>query len=343
MRDFLTASGMNAKRDELATRRLLPSSDSRPSQVAVGQKLALPEAVDSSFRHPWMLTCGWDIGKKCPVALFAREGFVNGDVALLGSGEENILDAPEFHLKSWRDVQERALADEERIPMFFQDLGAFVPPNQVRVDTMALTVEIVDEHKPEPTRRLFAMDVWLEMARLTYTMEVTIVDGSGTSGQFADYYANPNAAAIEKNGFLGRVRWGSEMPKEKAGPTFMELLGGQSSTDEGIDRIMVATVYALSPEGWGGTLGSGGNGENVKPDETFTFHVAQQTFWNLRYERGQQQDEINLGGDKPFFSGLAWGMGDMIINQNQSLINDLQDRVMAALNSAAPKGHFNLA
>jgi len=111
-----------------------------------------------------------------------------------------------------------------------------------------------------------------------------------------------------------------------------------------IDRFMLATIYALSPEGWG-SGGSGGDAEMKAaiPDETFTFHVAQMAFWNLRYERGRQQDEVNMKPTKPFFTGLAAGMGDAVINQWQSLNNDLVSRVMASFNSAAPKGHFNLA
>jgi len=330
--EFLTASGLNATREELATRRIVPSHDSRPARVAPGQKVQVPDAVDSSFRHPWSLAVTWR--KDCAVARFRREGFVNGDIALNGSGDDDIATAPEFELRGWRDCQDPNDGDGKGIPPFFCDMGAFPPSGQVNIDSAGF-VSIRDEGLPEPTRRLFAMDVWLEMARLTYGIEATILDASGVSGQVADYFAVPDDTAIKANGTAARVRRGNRMPKEKTGGDVLQRLLGKADDDDGLDRIMLATVYAVSPENW--------QGEQPRPDETFKFYVAQQQFWDLRYERGRQQEGMDVKPNKPFFSGLAWGMGDTIINQTNAPTNDLISAFNAAYNSATPKGHFSLA
>lgn len=292
--------------------RLQPGCTSRVERVPQGQVLSLHPPV-RRWRHPWAVDVRWNEGGFFE-ARIAVAGLVNGLPPLV-EGEATTLDDVWMPLRSLRGGLD---GEPAHVKVFFGTRG------------VKAAADLPSSISDLPSRLLAACDVWLARARLSYKASVTAVDASGTSGQIVDYAVTYDTAALEARGASARVSRGASFP-EKQRPTLAERLMGLYQ-DDGEDRLRVCSIYFLSPP----------EPKNAVPDAAWQVFTRHDLFWNVRHGA---RVEMPKQPPKPirFFSGLAAGLGDMIINQNLALSNDLAQRIGAAVANDAPEGQWSIA
>ena len=275
----------------------------------------------AGWRHPWFPSLRW-MQDRWEVHL--RAGFVNGFDAAVG--QLFLLDNPWTPLPGCRHLDG---SEGRAIPQFFQRLG--VKSARQKVSISAIGGVMVDETEREeaglPPRQLVACDVWVSVARATYQGVVTVIDASGASGEVVNYEVGYDTAQLERVGARARLQLGPEYPAVRT-PTIYERLQGQF-TDDGEDRILIATLYFLSPP----------DATDLVPTVGWQTYTANNCFWNLSHAAKNDPPK-----DPPapirFFSGLAGVWGDVLINQTLSQFNELSDRVFNAVNTTNNEGRF---
>jgi hypothetical protein len=256
-----------------------------------------------------------------------QPGFVGGmDPLVPGAGEKgadaDLVDGPAIPLRSFRAVP----AEGERIPDFFAALGVRAPENPVSLNELGgVTIDTTTRETEDlPPRALRAVDLYLALARATYRGVATEIDATGASGVTVDYAVTFDTSRLDQVGTRPRLMQAGIFPAVRT-PTLAERLLGLYQ-DEGEDRLLVSTVFLLSPP----------NQLESEPDETWTPYVRHNLFWNLHHA------PRNVPPAQPIrlFTGLLGGLGDLIGNQILSGINEYSDRVNNAVNTTSNEGRF---
>jgi len=284
------------------------------------------------FRHPWRTTTSWNADEERWEAR-VRPGFINGvDPVVRGYRDDGnprqlaeipLTDDPWIPLTALRSVP----GEGEPLPGFFKQLGVRQPKNDISISEAGGVVIDTTPEDPAlpPPRYLMAVDLFAAVARATYNLTVTAVDPAGIVGQIVDYSVAFDTRQLDRVGIRARLQAGTFQPVRP--PTLMERLTG-AYADEGEDRVLISTVYFLSPESVAGPV-----------DETWEPYVKHSCFWNLMHAARNDPPREAV---KPirFFSGLAAGLGDIVINQNLSLNQDLMDKIGTALQNDDNAGQF---
>jgi hypothetical protein len=297
---------------------LLPGAYTTSVRTPRGQIVNIsPEA---GWRYPWFPTVRW---KDKAWHVNIRPGFVNGqDPEVAGYGD--LIDGPWIRLPAFREVP----GEGSLLPKFFERLGVKPQDTSTTVSELGgVQVDITDRTPTIPPRLLAACDVWVSVARATYRGEVTVVDQSGTSGEVVDYAVTYDSTQLDRLGARPRLLVGDKMPEVKA-PTIYERLNGEFQ-DDGEDRILICTIYFLSPE----------NATEFSPNQLWQPFPASNAFWNMGHAA---RNAIPKAPPDPIrlFTGLAGGWGDLIGNQMLSSINEVSDRVNNAVNTTTNEGRF---
>lgn len=272
----------------------------------------------TQWRHPWFTSPRWN-GKDW-VATVAP-GFVNEwDPLVPGYGD--LIDGPEMVLSSFRSLP----GEGDPLPAFFKALGVLDFFDGYTVSEFGVALK-TPPTPTQPPRALVAMDFFVAVARATYQGQATEIDASGTSGVVVDYSVAFDTANLDRLGLRPRLLQAAKYPAVRV-PTLAERLMGQYQ-DEGEDRILVSTVYLLSPP----------DQPNGPPDARWTPFVRHNLFWNLAHAAR------NIPPPKPaepirLFTGLLGGLGDLIANQTLSGINEYADTVNNAVNTTNNAGVF---
>lgn len=308
--------------------RAMPSASAGVRRSRDGQAFLLQR--DARYQHPWFTTAAWD-GERWVATV--RPGLVNGIDPLVPSGVVagretrvegvSLLDSPEIPLVSVRAPG----GTGDLIPQFFLDLGVRKPKSNIQVSDLG-GVTILDEldANPLPPRQLRAADLYLAVARPTYESTLTISDATGISGQVADYSVGYNLDNVERNGRRARLLQAGKFPAPYKATLIDRLLGNYQ--DEGEDRLLVSTVYFVSPPDFEGEL-----------DASWTPYVSHSIFWNVMHGTVNQPPR-DPAQRITLFTGLAGGWGDVIINQSLAPINDLADQILNAVTNVTPEGRF---
>lgn len=322
--DILHASHLRAAADELDRCRLVPSETAHVGRTADGQVLHLAPPV-SPWLHPWSLETRWNVELSRWEARIAVPGFVNGLEAVVDSPrteQVSLLDYP------WLPLALRTVGlPGDRIPAFFQALGAKAPAANLSI-TAGGGLSIVDDlESQQPRRTLCACDIFLAQARPSYRQTITVVDVTGVTGLVVDYAVTYDTANLDLYGRRCRVRVAPQFPPVRR-PTWFERLTG-SWQDDGEDRLQIATVYLLSPE----DVSAG------DPDASWTPYVQEHLFWHLRYGSRNELPRKPIPAIR-IATGLLGGLADAIGNQILAPINELTARLDAALSLTSPEGKF---
>lgn len=166
-------------------------------------------------------------------------------------------------------------------------------------------------------RILRSVDIYLSQSRPMLMTKFVEVDKSGTTGTLLQYQAGYDTSAMDRDGGRARLRQAEDFPANKEPDLLLRLLGQEA--DEPEDRIRIATVYFLSRDN-----------NSAKLDDTWIPYVKHYAFWNLNHMTKNSVPAIPKSRS-PFYTGLAGGYGDMIVNQYDALINVIE---MQALNWA---------
>lgn len=329
MISFLDAPGMHAMALRLQESQILPSATVLVAQREDGQLLQLRPDV-REWEHPWHTRAFF--ADNAWHATVTRPGLVNGidptvPGVTLADGEEAVLtDYPAIRLNGFRTPG----GENDRILDFFLALGVPAPEgDEFRLDDLGVQMVIGNEAPAAlPPRQLLACDLYLARARASLQASLTLVDASGTSGVIVDYAAAYDTTRLDQVGARARLLQAAKFPAITQ-PSVMDRLMGNFS-DEGEDRLPVCTVFLLSPPNFQG-----------EPDASWTPFVQHHAFWNLRCN-GRQQITATVEPIR-FHSGLAAGLGDLVINQYLALDNDLFARLTNALNNSVTEGDWATA
>jgi len=277
--------------------------------------------------HPWQLNPVWD-GTKWTATV--RPGFVDWrDVCIDGTPLTD-LPAPALAFNGFRDpaAPSGISADDsgnivqgagEGYPQFFDALGV----------QAAATAGIAGSDAPDPTRNrlIRASDVVLITPRVSTVQTVSVADPL-TDAQTVTLSTTINNANVANSTVSHRLvtetKW---VPTPE--PTDLDRLLG-TDVEPQTDEILIATLYLVSPPGADDTL---------PPDSTWTPYVLYAVFWNLAYA---PQTPLTTAAPDPLTitTGLAFGIGDALINALLSPINDFYNEVTSFLSAANYAGIY---
>lgn len=280
------------------------------------------------WKHPWFTEPRW-AGKRWVATV--KPGFINErDPVVPGGGRDesgqvvdgDLTDRADMTLNGFRSVP----GEGDPIPPFFAVLGVVDLRPKLNTDELGGVTVSMPDIPPNP-RALVAVDFYIAKARATYQGRAQEIDESGVTGVTVDYSVTFNTDQLDRVGSLPRLMQAPMYPAVKP-PTLAERLTGQYQ-DAGEDRILVSTVFLLSPPG---VL----DGE---PDARWTPFVRHSLFWNLSHEPrnippARDPQPIRL------WTGLAFGLGDVIGNQILSGVNEYADVVLNAVNTTTNEGRF---
>lgn len=251
------------------------------------------------YQHPWFTSLRWNPKGQKSDALkaatkaagdpitpgvweaFVRPGFVNGEDPTAKVKQEDgtladigLVDAPPIPLNQFAALLS--------FPKFFEALGVKKEKSNISINltTGNVTVDETQREDSSAERRyLQSCDLFLSVARPTYAM-TTQVEGNLVTGHLVDYTVSFDTSAMQRSGTRARLHSAAAMPQPYR-PTLLDRLMGVHG-DDGEDRILVATIFFLSPAGWAPKTGDNGNPLPLPPPNGFWIPFVQHhLFWNL--------------------------------------------------------------
>jgi hypothetical protein len=325
----ITAASWNAAVQGAGTLRPVPGRSVLVNRTSAGHTVSFDPLA--GWRHPWNTVVRWRGGQW---QLNIRPGFVNGEPPIVvGSapprqeGEENDPTDLDLTQVPWISVPATRL-EMMGVPQFFQKKGVAQireAPNVTVANFDSFNLgSLVDQERGEKLLRV--VEVFISTARAQLVSEISQVDATGASGTILEYGARYDTSALERNGNQARIFLGLEFPQTKPPNLFQRLLGLEQDTPE--DRLHIATVYFLSPD-----LASQELNDRWQP------YVKHRVFWNLAYT-SLNPIPPQPPRRAPFFTGLAGGIGDAIINQTQALQGVLEQNVFNFYRRDDPTGAY---
>lgn len=303
------------------------------------------------WRHPWNTVARWREGAW---HLNINPGFVNGDpvfvVGTVGTKKtvvenqvnrpitvtvggitrtvtETVTERTEVYNENdleltevpwWKVAGTRSVVDD--VPAFFVPIGVVSQPQLGSVTTANFDRINLGElaAKASGSRLLRSVDVVAIIYRPQFRSTFEVSDASGTTGGLLQYAPAYDFSSVIANGPQARLVQEAPYVPQKTPDILLRALGVEPDTDQ--DKILLATVYFLSPEG----------SEATEIDEQWTPFVKHHVFWNLMHATKNVIPELpsQIPTRPPFFTGLAGGYGDMLINQFNSLKDTIEREVL---------------
>ena len=335
----------------------------RRSRSRSGLRIALGHSPDGTSisadvgarepRHAWQISAHWrDDPAIKPLGgvwvATVHPGFVNGrDVTIpverpkKGGGTELIdialidEDPPELPLDGFRDPARSSSFrfDEdgrlhrgaaEGYPEAFDALGV------VNADqgSDALSTAAPD---PTRTRQIRAIDVVLVTPRLGTAQKIELKN-PGTDAQSVEISNTFQTATLARAQERGTHHWIYAISKYSPAPepTALDRLLGEAVEPQ-TDEIRLSTVYLVSPADVADPA--------APPDATWSAYPAHEIFYSLNHA-----SIADVGGipEPPIVlrTGLAFGVGDALINSLLSPLNDFFSHVFAWLRASSYKGRY---
>lgn len=300
---------------------LLPGASSTVIRTPRGQTLNLDPSA--GWLHPWFVSGSW---KADGFYIRIRPGFVNG-IAPKVDDEKTLLDGPEIKIHGWRAVT----SDVEPIPAFFRNLGVRkTKASGISIsDIGGITIDATerDENLPPP-RLLCAADIWVSVARATYELRADI-PANLVTGQLVEYSVGFNTQTLEAVGAAPRLQQGPRFQPNRT-PSLQDRLAGVFQ-DDGEDRILISTLYMLSPE----------NAQEHRPTPQWQFFRSNNAFWNLAHAaKNSPPKTLKQSPTDPFLSAFI-GRYTVVPQATMGALDAEIQRIMAAvLNTTANEGRF---
>jgi hypothetical protein len=257
--------------------KILPGPGIRFTRTKNGTTVS---AHQKDWVHPWKVTCWFSDDGETPGWFFrVAPGFVNGEpptVAGTAPPEEadaedlTILEIDRMRVNGFRPVG----SDGSRVPPFFRKFNieqqkaapsvTLANFDSFDVGNIAQAAETIGD------RKLRAFDVFVTVARATFRMDATIT-GNILLGSLLEYNVVYDTNTLLTLGIRPRLNQAPTM-NEPEPPDFSQRLGGIVG-DDGLDRMLVATVYFLSPK----------ESPSDEPDGSWSAYVEQKCFWNVSH------------------------------------------------------------
>jgi hypothetical protein len=261
---------------------------------------------------------------------------------LIEGAEIGLLENPVIKIKS-SDVRDPrdpyasgGALKKEKIPQFFYAIGlrreTALNVGSSNFDSIRINLDDLTDSGNGPS--IVKCDVWIAMARATTKLSVDL-PGNLVTGQIVDYSVGYNTDNLAAKGERARLLFGPILPEDSSPPTFEERLAG-SFGDVGEDRILVSTIYWLSPA-------TGGTSFTEEEDgiPKWTPFIKHNLFYNLCYkQKNLVPRNVTDPGLDPF---LAWFVGryTFVPAGTMGSIAAEGDRIISALwNDTDGRGDF---
>jgi hypothetical protein len=327
------AASWNAGLKVASGLKVLPGRGVRVRRSANGTSLSL-ESRDFDWTHPWKVSAQYIDGAwRFRVA----PGFVNGEPPLVegtAPKKENEEDEepPNLSILETDWIEARGFlplgTELNPVPRFFLPLGAknVASPNVTtgNFDSINLS-ELTEQEAGIP---LVKFEIFLSKARAQLVSTPQIVDGTGLTGTLIQTQFTYDTTLLERNGPQARLLQGQMPRPDPSRDAVLRALG--LTPDEQEDRILVAIVYLLAKDA---------SADPNVPDEKWTAFIDQKLHWNLSYQVKNDPPRADLP-PTIFFTGLALGLGDALINQQQALQKNLIEQALDALDTTEPGGRY---
>jgi hypothetical protein len=297
------------------------------------------QQTDSSqFDHPWKTTVtheggGW--------AVQVKPGFVNGVAPVwqrAKKDKEGNIETPAVTLldNPLIPISESALGEGTELSKtdekFFERMGVNLRES-VSFDAANLSISIDQTQRAGAgTRTLKKAQVYLAQARPTYKLD-TLIIGNLVTG---DLYETNVALDLSTIGVLGMdplIRAGVMPTKTLAAGSMAGLSAGQpvATEDDGVDYLLIATVYFISPE----------DGGDDQPGPGWQTYVKHNLFWNLFYnwknDRPYTVPRLQLDPFLAFFVGRFTAAPAAALGALESITQSI---LTTAMNSKKNLGKF---
>lgn len=277
----------------------------------------------AEFAHPWKTAVAWN-AERARFEAIIKPGLVNGRPPTIQATINDevravpLTDAQPLALTSFRSLGTGVVAiggNAEAVPPFFRARGvgeaAVITEDDLDLGIVDRVEGLVSEN--EEKRQLRACDLVLHHQRPKTVVDWVIGLGvDGTGAQFTVGIAGSMGAGAY-------IRTTARFEPVTA-PTLQGRLDG-SFEDDGIDSVLLATVYLLSLPG---------AGPEAEIDETWTPFVQHALFWNALYLTTapqlpvpRQQLQLELGGlGEP--AGAQLTVNTLLAANNDAANNALQ-------------------
>ncbi len=224
----------------------------------------------------------------------------------------------------------------EIIPPFFYAMGLRkelkIDVDINNFDSLNINMDDVLNYGSGPS--IVKCDIWLAMARATTKLSVDM-PGNLVTGQLVDYSVGYDTTRLASVGSRARLLFGPRLPEDPPPPTFEERLAG-SFGDIGEDKLLVSTIYWLSPATGGASFT-----EEKDGIPKWTPFIKHNLFYNLCYkQRNLIPRNVTTPGLDPF---LAWFVGRYTFAPAATMgaIEAEQNRILTALwNDTDGRGDF---
>jgi len=329
----VSAASWNAGIKAASGLKVLPGRGVRVRRTANGTSLSL-DSSDFAWRHPWKVSAQYIDGAwRFRVA----PGFVNGEPPLVegtAPEKENEEDEEPQNLSiletDWIEARGFLPLGTELnpVPKYFESLGA----KNIKAPNVSLSnfdsVSASDLEAGESGKPLVKLEIFLSKSRAQLVNSPQLVDSTGVTGTIFVNAPRYDTTALDRNGPQTRLLQAPEMPKPNPlNDAALRILG--LVPDEPEDRILVAIIYLLANSTRAGAT----------PDDKWSAYIEQKLFWNLAHAPKNEVPRVDLP-PVTFFTGLAGGLGDIIINQNLALLNNLNQQAVNALDTTEVGGRY---
>ncbi len=334
---MIAAREVNELLDRMAAARPQPGAYCEIRETSGGYAITAKDSFPS-VPHPWLTTASWDAkAKQWNASVVA--GFVNGIDPLCSAVDPQtgklisvgLTADPVLPLLSVVDRTAGSLSGVDLpIPAFFAELGAAVDKS-VSLDSSG---NIAQGENAPGWRRLLSCDLYLSIARLGINGTIQINDNPG-GGSVTSLVPSFDSSALSTYGTRPRFKVIKNLKIQQEETAAQKLFATwtkqQLAPDIPYDELLISTVFFLSPP----------KTDAAAPlDGTWTPYVQHSIFYNLLYAAqtvAQLQHPLN---PIVLYTGLAGGLGDAIVNEDLSTINDASSALSTGLAQISQKGMF---
>lgn len=315
------------------------------AQYLAGRLVSTLVVGGGRWAHPWRTRVEWnaerkrfearvnpgfvDNGRECEVlASVSADEAPAATRARLADAEPGTLNAERldaFLTESPALAIGETRLVEQGVPEFFRARGVAEVELPSEEDIELGITEIapgIEAPDPDEQRLLRAADIVLSQQRPQNVVDWTVA--APETGSIAQFSLGVKGGLAPH----ARLAITRELADTNADP-LLQLRG--ELDDDGVDRILVATVFLLGPPGM--------LDAEAKVDAAWEPHVRHGLFWNAQYlftpavTAPQQNLTLDLGG-------LGGGVSQLLVNQILASYNDQTNAAIQALLAQAGKGRF---
>jgi len=230
----------------------------------------------------------------------------------------------------------RSYPGEKTTPLKIQNMG--VPAHMtsdvsVQGETLVTKVNTIGDTKPTATA--ISIDIVLGMTRPVLTEQISFSGDAGImSGRLVTYqwgYDDTVMRALGWRPFLYQMQDFDAMMVNQKDYNMQDLITNNPPADDGIDKLHLARVWAVSPLS---------TTPYANVDESWHILIEYRSFWNLCYQSRLPRIQP-VYPPISYHSGLAFGLGDAIINSYLALQDEILQRVYnGVVNAHSAQGRF---